>query len=725
MASDLDVHVNGSMLTDAQRQEAFYNQILRLQDEVFAGTHPRIKLPPDVLAQHAHLQTTTLPAQHPPTNGFVQGPSPSKTFDNSFGTVQDAGKTPYLNGNKAADGSVAFAHFSDGNLASGAKPPPASGLDPIFLQKSEVTVKAEQQLKRQRIERSLKDQYDIRKQTAWSEKDGNVETAAPFDISETLQKAQLLVKHVSGLKLVADRSSSGSDAIHTNSYYSSQDTWSSQGSQPSSQGAITNKQQHTKSIGIPLTGASMPQRQSQTRQLPRGEISFKYFPPWKHSICTTTTPYASFSEYSSPFLSQESEDIEEGEREESEEYEPPAADELGAAAPRPKTVAMEHRGREYPHRISPPMPAASVVRNHIETPFAPQPERVSPLAVTKMPQVGPKQPNDPGRVPSPRLKLPPFGNQGQNTTTQQGSPRAEQTQEDSSGSAQGKKNSPRTDGKDGNLSKKKKDNRRKRKLQAEAAKEQNRRTSGKRQALSPDFEPQIKEEPMSPPMESLSELPVAKRRQPVLVDDDVELVSPRRSDPFRGREYQPSQIAYRHEFERPESPSGHVPSHLRNRRPVERDDQDLRRLASLQYARRPFSPQSQYEEPRFRATSQAYIERPRYHEESIRPAAQSHHVQRVLSPATVYIDDDYTVPSRRIQTSSAMPPPPARPEVVIDQYGNRYIAAPPEPAYETRRASVAAAQIRRLEPELYERAVSRAPAKAVDPYDGEDELMQT
>ncbi|KAL9092126.1 MAG: hypothetical protein Q9165_004559 [Trypethelium subeluteriae] len=277
MASDLDVHVNGSMLTDAQRQEAFYNQILCLQDEVFAGTHPRIKLPPDVLAQHAYLQATTLPAQHPPTNGFVQGRSPSKTFDNSSGTVQDARKTPYINGNKAADGSVAFAHFSDGSFASGAKPPPTPGLDPIFLQKSEVTVKAEQQLKRQRIERSLKDQYDIRKQTAWSEKDGNVETAAPFDISETLQKAQLLVKHVSGLKLVADRSSSGSDAMHTNSYYSSQDNWSSQGSQQSSQGVITNKQQHAKSVGIPLTSTSTQQNQSQTKQLPRGEIRFHIF----------------------------------------------------------------------------------------------------------------------------------------------------------------------------------------------------------------------------------------------------------------------------------------------------------------------------------------------------------------------------------------------------------------------------------------------------------------
>ncbi|KAL9092127.1 MAG: hypothetical protein Q9165_004560 [Trypethelium subeluteriae] len=342
-----------------------------------------------------------------------------------------------------------------------------------------------------------------------------------------------------------------------------------------------------------------------------------------------------------------------------------------------------------------------------------------------MPQVGPKQPNDSGRVPSPRLKLPSFSNQGQNTATQQDSPRAEQIQEDSSGSAQGKKNSPRNDGKDGNFGKKKKGNNRKRKLQAEPAKDQTRRTSGKRQALSPDFEPQIKEEPMSPPMESLSELPVARRRQPVLVDDDVEMVSPRRSDPFHGREYQPSQIAYRHEFERPDSPGSHVSSRSRGRRPVERDDQDLRRLASLQYARRPYSPQSQYEEPRFRAASQAYIERPRYHEESIRPAAQSHHVQRVLSPATVYIDDDYTVPSRRIQASSAMPPPPTRPEVVIDQYGNKYIAAPPEPAYEARRASVAPTQIRRLEPEIYERAVSRAPAKAIDPYDGEDELMQT
>lgn len=701
MAPGLDVHVGGSMLTATQSPADFIKQIFGLQGEVFADKHSRIKLHSDVTAQHVHSPSNS--TQHPAINGLTNGFGPPNAIGLPNGTSHGMNDKPYLNGDTGASASTASFHFSD------AEHLPAPAIDQTSSQNTEVTLKAEQQMERQRIERALKDQYEVRKQTAWSEKDGNIDMSARFDISETLEKASRIAKHVSGLKVVADRSSSPSEPMHTNSYYSSQDNWSSQGSQSSAKAAITDQQQQMKPIHDQSANVLMQHQQPQAGQYLPGKLLSIHVTSLNQSFSgISQTSLSSFPELSSQIRCQESEDLEEGEREESEEYEPPAADELGAVAPLHEVARVDRR-------ISPPLPAASVIRNHIETPFAPQPERVSPLALTRMPQVA----NDSGRPPSPRVTHPPLSNQAQNRISRQESPRAEQTQEDSSGSAQGKKKSPRNEAKDGQIHKKRKD-RRKRKLRADAAEEQNRRPSNKRVARSPGFEPHIKEEPISPPLGAISELPAARRRQPLLVDDDVEMMSPRRPELSYGREY----------LERPVSPSTvQVSSRPAYRRVVERDDQDLRRYASLQHARRPFSPQTRiaYEEPGLRAVSQAYIERPIHRDGSIRPTAQSQHLQRVLSPAPVYIDDEYAAPPplRRVQASSAMPPPPSRPEVVVDQYGNRYIAAPPEPAYETRRASAAPGPSRRFESDTYERAVTRAPARPADPYDDEDEVMQT
>ena len=737
MAPGLDMHVNGSPLAETQRQADFIERILALQKEVFAGKHPRIRLPPDVIAQNAHLQTATSqapppPPSPPPTNGFANGFHPSDTVPRPDATVPKMNDTPYLNSSTGAGSPAAPFHFSDGNSASGPRPSPAARIDPILLQKSEVTLKAEQQLKRQRLERALKEQYDLRKQTAWSEKDGTSDVPAPFSISDTLDKALQLVKHVSGLNSAADRSSSGSSAMHTNSYYSSQDNWSSQDSQSSAKANDANQQQHAKQARSQPATASKQQRQSKTDAFPQG----KAFP--NPVVCLDAPPcrnhqlaQPSLPEASSPPCFQEPEEVEEGEREESEEYEPPAADELGAATPVHEMMELDHPTRQPPHRISPPLPAASVVRNHIETPLAPQPERVSPLAFAKVPQVGQIQSNELGHHPSPRVTQRALNNHIENRVARQGSPRAEPTQEDSSGSAQGKRKSPRNEGKDGQALRKRRDRRSKRKARAEGAEDQHRRTSNKRQARSPDFEPQIKEEPMSSPLASLAEVPVSRRRQSLLIDDDVEIISPRRTGALYTGEYPASQPAYRHDLQRPESPGMTQPSSRpAQRRVIERDDQDLRRLASLQYARRPPSPQSRitYEEPPPRAASHAYIERPLYREPSTRPAGQPQHVQRFMSPATVYVDDDdFVAPRapRHVPASSAMPPPPARPDVVVDQYGNRYVAAPPESAYQSRRASVVPVSSRKIDPDVYERAITRAPRRVTDRYDDEDEMIQT
>ena len=139
-------------------------------------------------------------------------------------------------------------------------------------------------------------------------------------------------------------------------------------------------------------------------------------------------------------------------------------------------------------------------------------------------------------------------------------------------------------------------------------------------------------------------------------------------------------------------------------RKVQRDESDLRRVASLQYARRPHSPGGGGEvfaaEPRqMRSASHAFVDRtelPIYREASARPSAAPRYVRdRSRSPVLEYLP--------RQHSPVLMAPPPRR--IVMDQYGNKYYAAPIDA-----RESAAPPSSRRLEVDpYYERAVTREP----------------
>jgi hypothetical protein len=135
---------------------------------------------------------------------------------------------------------------------------------------------------------------------------------------------------------------------------------------------------------------------------------------------------------------------------------------------------------------------------------------------------------------------------------------------------------------------------------------------------------------------------------------------------------------------------------------VERDDQNLRRVASLQHARRPYSPTRMepyhlVETRPVRAASHAFAERPvepAYREVSTRPSAAPRYVrERSRSPVQEYLP--------RAQSPVMMAPR----RIVVDQFGNKYYAAPVSV-----RESVAPSR-REAEP-LFERAVTREPMRA-------------
>lgn len=170
--------------------------------------------------------------------------------------------------------------------------------------------------------------------------------------------------------------------------------------------------------------------------------------------------------------------------------------------------------------------------------------------------------------------------------------------------------------------------------------------------------------------------------------------------PIYYRDQEPLSRPYR-EYDEPSSPSTVIRAPPRK---PQRDDHDLRRVASLQHARRPYSPVGGAEvfaapEPRqIRAVSHAFLERseaPIYREASARPSAAPRYVrERSHSPVHEYVS--------RQPSPTLMAPPPRR--IVVDQYGNKYYAAPVDA-----RESMAPPSRRMEVDPYYERAITREP----------------
>jgi hypothetical protein len=200
-------HINGNGVVPAedQREAVFLTSILQVRDEVFAGKHPRIRLPAKVLEQVAPRPPPHIaPSIKPTANGMSTGASPSHPFP-----PRPEGSQPH----------------SQWQAASASRPYSAksasSGIDPALLTKSDTLIRAEIQLKRQQLERALKDQFDRKGRTHGDERE------VYLDVNNLLAEAQRLVKPVSGLRVVS-AANSDAESFDENSYYSSKaNSWSS------------------------------------------------------------------------------------------------------------------------------------------------------------------------------------------------------------------------------------------------------------------------------------------------------------------------------------------------------------------------------------------------------------------------------------------------------------------------------------------------------------------
>ncbi|KAI4268905.1 MAG: hypothetical protein L6R38_007680 [Xanthoria sp. 2 TBL-2021] len=670
---------NGAVaFADPSGQEAWeisqYEKIMEIRDQVFAGTHPRLKLlnpvaqdAPAVLSQApsiphetGSISYSTLPNQKPPANAGI---SYSLHPYSSTQSQVPSNSSPAVIG--------------------------ASGIDPIFLTKSDVLLRAETQQKRQRIERVLADQVK-EKQAASKHKSFDHDDLPEFNVTEVLRKAQELVKPVKFTESSgANGNASASDSFDENTFYSSQ--------MNDSTPEPTDKPEPSRKAPPPPNchffirgehcpygehckyphGSAMPPSEQGWKvqvgaddndnadtQAPSGASNAEQQPPTRNRNSNsnnnnTAAPQplsqaerivrleaelmalrGEQSDTSAQSLAVNTSNAGEAQEEESV-YSPPDAvppnpnEGSTRSAVRRKNAwqrrdgAPAAEGSKYQRRgkgkrdkavqeeaRSPVINEGRVVRNHITSPLAPQPARVSPLAVAKAPPI--PQPQDdqgPGQVSNPK--------------------------------------------------------KRRREHEPEPVV---RNVAARREPPSPEI--RVKEEPMSPPPPRFAE--TADRweprrrgndRGPIYVDD----VSPRFQD-AENPIYRPNVIdrpAPRYVLDdyREAAPPMHEP--------------DLRRVVSTRQARAPLAGNERYASPQAppaRAVSQIYLPRqeqdmPRQYRGSIQPEQAQ------------YIDRDMAPSPRFREVSTMMAPPPRR--IVVDQHGNQFYEQEVAPMPRPRQLSMA------------------------------------
>ncbi|MCJ1365426.1 hypothetical protein MMC16_004547 [Acarospora aff. strigata] len=705
MAAETAAHPEGNGFTFSEeelKEVLEYEKILRLRDEIFAGKHAQLKV-----SAHAVVKTAPRIAQSPSIatpratiNGeaskVCQPSTPASTSGSSRGQVGHVKE---------------FVQNSPNAQRTSTSGTGSSAIDPIFLTKSEDLVKAEIQLQRQRIERALEEQVYQRKVLS-RQRISDQEAVPDFNISEVFAKALDIVKPTSSAETNgANATATSSDSFDENTFYSSQvndspldETDNASGS-PMAENQAQARAYNSVDTDDQLRDRSGPAQRNgnladgvpaQDRRLHDLEDL---------TYITLQSGNQGVQKGRSQYYTQEH-----GDAHEEPDYSPPAADEAipldrnGHVARTDGEQSSEHqplskqsrgqvrndslrRAHARPKQTSPPPSNVRIVRNHITSPLAPQPARVSPLAVAKVPQ------------------LPQNQRHGQDHHSARGA-RVVETDAGPSPEAPPPQLNPR-----------------KRRRAPDA--ERPRKATVRRVEESP--EPYIKPEPVSPPPFSVvPTLAPAQNRQRAARPIYVDTMSPVEvyPGPLQQRRFQTSSGAYGYPLESPNSPIiRQVPSRMAH--VSRRDEPDLRRVASVQYVRHPQSPTldpiqySPVDVQPARQSSHAFVERPpareqyHYYRDPLPRNGRYVRPERSLTPPqyrTAYADIDQALPIMA-------PPPPRR--IVMDQYGNKYYEAPR--TVNVRSSAAPPARYADVEP-TYERVSARqAPIRAgstiLEPYE--------
>ncbi|CAK4033940.1 Hypothetical predicted protein [Lecanosticta acicola] len=667
MALNGSVPRNDTLAPSPADEEELYTQLLRLQDAVVSGKHPHFKLPPAAIEQlkaslalvKASPAATT---QQPAVNGLLNGAAFSANAATNYVQLPPASKVPAFPGLPGLHTPIASASRNASTTAAPKTTP--SGLNPIFLEKSDSLVRAESSLKRQRIERDVQTQMEQRKHHR--DKDSGSDPPSALDVESILAASRALETHVTGLRLTRAGSASSFD---TNDYYSSQveSDWSSPASKSKGSDNAAGpfagdfeRLEGPSGLSFPPKAAKHATRNTiansaRTANVYNEDEDDEYTPP----------DAAAFDSFQDPDVSINLA----GDEDDNSEYEP------GEIAQESNVPTQYYQGSQAAHPSPQQVP---VIRNHLTHIAAPQPNRVSPLAVAKGPSIELELVN--GR---PEVVAKPHPNS-----------HAIQSRASTASPANGVNGS----------NKKRRNKKRKRDEPAGQPSGRGKRKRDRQVAaqspISPaNREPRIKDEPVSPP--PFANIPDAHpyaQRSAHYRPTEIDLVSPR-LPPQMVYAPEPPRPALRYEYAQPTSPAVVRVASPAAYRPVQRDTQDLRRIASMHYAQRQPSPtQHAYSPVPQRTVSMTYgdprlprapaeVENVRYAEVSAPDHVQYVRADRSRSPPQSH---QYQDPYARAHSPALMPPPAAPPRaIVVDQYGNRYYASEPAPPSAPSRASVA------------------------------------
>jgi hypothetical protein len=638
------VATNGMALSaENLRVIAECEKIVRFRDEVFAGTHPRVKLAHPVVKQAAAARNTSSPSiPSPQANGMQQSQSQK--------VAQNTNISPSYN-NRSPN---TYRATTNGHTPMSSK----SEINPILLEKSEDLIKAEMQLQRQRLERGLRDQIEHQRLETKALLQTS-ESLPSFDLTEVLSKALAIVHPSIPADVEPSLDASASDSFDENTFYSSEHN-TPEASPPKFQNepSVTQSQVASSATGNRVNFFST-QGQAGDREagMPSALLSngSQLTPqPYSHS---QQLPSQQQNMGSRPTSVMEASRNIEGVRKETYQttvsthqysFIRSNAIPLGHTINQSETQTAVNQPEITQSKTSP------LIRAHNLSPFAPQPARVSPLITTRdNPILRDALAADevtPAQVSA--LRHEPAGISSSNS-----SPRG-------AGGSEKKKGR-----------KERREERKKRKA------------SNGGNADTPDLIPYIKPEPRSPSPFPVAPLPRPQKRQRQVGQyaaelnydepryEPVELVQERVPDRFKeisvARTYDRYDDRYGPEPRRPE------PVYQR----VDRDDAEYHRVSVAQNARRPESP-SIYNLPyapdsrSVRAVSHVVADRrvydePVYYREPIRRASVRPDVDRERSRS----------PTRERRSPIPMGPPRRPLRIYVDEFGREYIdpetVAPP------------------------------------------------
>lgn len=714
-----------------------YERILKLSDEIFSGTHPRLKVPQHVLRKPGARLGQNGASTPVAAKGNLGKPVvdvPSQTLPAPYSSQAPVSRnSPFPPSSNAP--------------STRAAPKPTSEINPILLTKSDDLVRAELGLQRQRVERTLREQLDMRKQES-KQKPSAQDTKPDFDVSEVLNKALDIVRPVS----LNDPSEAAgqNDSFDDNSYYSSKapdspPTRDHQTASPVSPAAapppdpavmeIYNEvQQRVKEAGGQSQEdiyAEVAQRIMELKRLEALNNSGAEQDEHADRAADLRVPHSQKHQHSSQAENpHHRHEVQQIEAPEEPEYSPPMSlappvitgeQSRGAVSNSSRTRPSSHVQDVY----EPASPRnVRVIRNHITSPAAPRPSRVSPLAMPKVPSV-----NRHGEQPV------------------YGSERVYSDSESGRATPSGPVSQLMP--------------RKRRRLQDRGEDAQ---SASKSKTNAEHATAYIKTEPVSPPpFADDPALRVQPQARPLFIDVESPHYAPVLERPEVSGRAPVYDVESYHDAPVVQGPSRTV-SRVSSRRPP-RDDSDLRRVASLQYARQADYPRGYVDVDQRDARSGSYLyvdrrlpEQPRYYEQ-VQPSHGPPYTPYEEYQRPVYHDPYYeeapaqivSAPPRRFvvdqngieyemipsQRSQAMAPPPRpmsrapppkgdvyddrapprapsvrAPSVVQDPYGDRrYVQEmpPPQPVYRR----VASDFVR---PVTSDRRAYAVPAEGHEPY---------